>query len=394
MKNINIGIFGFGCVGQGLFYALQHSAGFTATIKKIVVKTKEKQRSIEAAYFSFDKADILNDESINVVVELIDDSEAAYSIVREAILLGKNVVTANKKMLALHLTELLELAEEHQVSLLYEGSACGSIPIIRSLEEYFDNEPLTGIKGVFNGTTNYMLTAISKNGISYEQALKEAQASGFAESDPTSDVQGFDALYKTVIIALHGFGAVLNVNELLRVGINNLKIEDVSFAKKNNYQIKLIPTIKKVSEDSIAAFVLPCFTKADSHLQKIENEFNGVLVEGLFSGEQFFLGRGAGSYPTGAAVLSDVSALSYGYHYEYKKLKQPKKLIFTNDVSVRVYLSAKNERNVEGFQFEKLESSEEENGCFYKIGTIKVEFLYLKMAKINAEKIFVAYFED
>ncbi len=394
MKQMNIGIFGFGCVGQGLFYALQHSAGFTATIKKIVVKSKDKRRSIDANFFSFDKDDILEDKSINVVVELIDDAEAAYKIVKQAILLGKNVVTANKKMLALHLKELLDLAEKHQVSLLYEASACGSIPIIRTLEEYFDNEPLTSIKGVFNGTTNYMLTAISKNGISYAQALSEAQASGFAESDPTSDVEGFDALYKTVIIALHGFGIVLNIENLLRVGINNLKLEDVDFAKKSSYEIKLIPTIKKVAEGTIAAFVLPCFVKIESHLQKIENEFNGVLVEGLFSGEQFFLGRGAGSFPTGAAVLSDVSALSYGYNYEYKKLKQQKKLIFTNDITIRIYISSKSESDIKDFQFDDIEIEKFKNEYSYRVGTIKIAHLLSQMAIITAGKVFLATFED
>ena len=389
---MNIGLFGFGCVGQGLFYALQHSAGFTADIKKIVVKDRIKKRSMDERYFSFNKEDILADATINVVIELIDDADEAFTIVKAAIKSGKHVVTANKKMLALHLEELLQLRNEYNVSLLYEASACGSIPIIRTLEEYFDNEPLKDIKGVFNGTTNYMLTAITKNGISYDQALSEAQSAGFAESDPTSDVEGFDAMYKTVIIALHGFGIILQPQHMLRVGINNLKLTDMEYARRNNFDIKLVPSITQLNEKSIAAFVLPSFVKKESHLHKIENEYNGVLINGLFSGEQFFLGRGAGSYPTGAAVLSDVSALSYGYAYENKKLKQNNHFIFTNELLIKVYLSSENIEDLRKIGLQEIIDSSEVAGSAFLSGKITVAALKEQLSFIENRKIFVAYF--
>ena len=165
MNKLTIGMFGFGCVGQGLYHTLLHSTGFTTHIKKIVVKTQGKKREAPAALFSYDKEDILNDEDVNVVVELIDDAAEAFVIVKSALQRGKHVITANKKMVALHLTELLQLQEANNVSLLYEGAVCGSIPIIRTLEEYFDNEPLHKVSGIFNGTTNYILTKTLQEGM-------------------------------------------------------------------------------------------------------------------------------------------------------------------------------------------------------------------------------------
>jgi homoserine dehydrogenase len=375
MKNLNLGIFGFGSVGQGLYFAINNSTGIKTNIKKIVVKNKNKERSIPIENFSFDKNAILNDPEINVVVELIDDAVEAYEIVKAAIIKGKHVVTANKKMLATHLTELLELKDKHQVSLLYEASACGSIPIIRTLEEYFDNEALLKISGVFNGTTNYILTKVVNDGITYEQALSNAQASGFAESDPTNDVEGFDALYKTIILSLHGFGAIINESDMLRFGISTLHANDINYAQKNNYKIKLVPTITQLENNKINAFVIPQFVNNQSHLYKIDNEFNGVLIESPTSGEQFMLGRGAGSKPTGAAVLSDISALSYNYYYENKKLKQQHQLQFSNDVTLKVFVSSTQKSILQKIKFNAIEENFNTNGYHYVIGQINTQQL-------------------
>ena len=390
MQQLNIGIFGFGCVGQGLNYAIENSTGFTTSIKKIVVKNKNKERSIDAKYFSFDKNDILNDNEINVVVELIDDADEAYNIVSAAIKKGKHVVTANKKMLGLHIEELLALKNEYNVSLLYEASACGSIPIIRTLEEYFDNEELDCVSGIFNGTTNYILTKTINENISYNEALTNAQEMGFAETDPTSDVEGFDAVYKTIILSLHAFGVILKHQDLLRFGITTLQPNDILYAKENGYSIKLVPTIKKIADGKLAAYILPKFVTTENHLSKVDNEFNGVLVEGLISGEQFFMGRGAGSLPTGAAVLSDISALSYGYSYNNKKLQQQHKPIFTNDVVIKVFVSSSQKNALKQIPLRNIEKEFESNEYFYKIGEINVgelkEFLDVHIRK----EIFIA----
>lgn len=390
MQQLNIGIFGFGCVGQGLYFAIENSTGFTTTIKKIVVKNRSKKRSLDAKYFSFDKNDILEDDGINVVVELIDDADEAFSIVSAALKKGKHVVTANKKMLGLHMKELISLKNEYNVSLLYEASACGSIPIIRTLEEYFDNEELDCVSGIFNGTTNYILTKTINEGVSYGEALKNAQEKGFAETDPTSDVEAFDAMYKTIILGLHAFGIILKHQDLLRFGITTLQPNDISYAKENGLSIKLVPTIKKLTEDKVAAYILPKFIVKENHLSKVDNEFNGVLVEGLISGEQFFMGRGAGSHPTGAAVLSDISALSYGYAYDNKKMHQHEKPSFTNDIAVKVFISSRERNTLNIFNLDNVQENFETTNYCYKIGEIKLGELKELLSTDLRKQVFIA----
>ena len=390
MQQLNIGIFGFGCVGQGLYFAIENSTGFTTTIKKIVVKNKNKERSLDASFFSFDKNDILEDDDINVVVELIDDADEAFSIVSAAIKKGKHVVTANKKMLGIHMAELLALKNKYNVSLLYEASACGSIPIIRTMEEYFDNEELACVSGIFNGTTNYILTKTINENISYDEALKNAQEKGFAETDPTNDVEGFDAMYKTIVLALHAFGVILKHDDLLRFGITTLQPNDILHAKENGFSIKLVPTIRKFTGEKLGAYILPKFVTKENHLSKVDNEFNGVLVEGLISGEQFFMGRGAGSHPTGAAVLSDISALSYGYAYDNKKMHQDDKPTFTNDVMIKVFVSSSDKNTLDKIALTNLLESHEAANYFYKIGEINVGKLKELLNEDLRKQVFVA----
>ena len=212
-KQHKIGLFGFGCVGQGLYDILEKT-DFKAEIVKICVKNKDKERSLPAHFFTYNSASILEDESISLVVELIDNADEAYEIVTTALKRGKNVVTANKKMVAEHLEELIQLQEEHGVSLLYEGAVCGCIPIIRTLEEYYDNELVFSVSGIFNGSSNYILTKVIQENLSYDVALKQAQELGFAESDPILDVGGFDPLYKLCIVALHAYGVIANPEEV------------------------------------------------------------------------------------------------------------------------------------------------------------------------------------
>ena len=390
MRTLKIGLFGFGCVGQGLYHTLQHSTGFKTKIEKIVVKNREKPRPIGQEYFSYDKNDILENNDINVVVELIDDAEEAFKIVSSALKNGKNVVTANKKMLALHLETLLRLAAENSVSLLYEAAACGSIPIIRTLEEYFDNEELSKLSGIFNGTTNYILTKLSAENLEFSEALKKAQELGFAESNPESDVEALDPLYKTIILALHAFGIILSPDQISRFGITSLKKGDLDFASKNNFKIKLVPSIQRLSENRLTAYVIPKFIPTEHQLAKVDNEFNGVIAEGLFSGEQFFVGRGAGSLPTGAAVLSDVSALSFGYAYENKKLRQENRIQFSEDFKIKLYVSSSKAADLEIFSFEETFEDFKKNNFFYRTGLLGLSELKQLETLIRSKKIFVA----
>src|SRR5690606_38116245 len=220
-KKLTIGMFGFGEVGQGL-YDIIKTKNLNLEIKKFVIKNANKKRSLNEDLFTTDPSIILDDPEINTVVELIDDADAAFGIAKQALSNGKNVVSANKKMIALHLEELTEIQSEFGTSLLYEGAVCGSIPIIRNLEEYYDNELLYAITGIFNGSSNYILSKIFNENKPYEEALTQAQELGFAESDPTLDVGGFDAKYKLAIVASHAYGIYVNPDDILNIGIDKL----------------------------------------------------------------------------------------------------------------------------------------------------------------------------
>jgi homoserine dehydrogenase len=223
-KKLKLGLFGFGCVGQGLYHVLHEThGGVQAEIKKVCVKNKKKDRPVPDQFFTFDKDEILNDDDIDVVVELIDDAKAAFEIVKIALLKGKAVVTANKKMLAENLQEIYDLQKQTGKPVLYEGAVCGSIPILRNLEEYYDNDLLNSIEGIFNGSTNYILTKVFEEKKSYSEALTQAQALGFAESDPRLDVEGFDPKYKLVIAIAHTFGLFVKPEDVINIGINNIR---------------------------------------------------------------------------------------------------------------------------------------------------------------------------
>lgn len=388
-EKLRIGLFGYGCVGQGLHDVLNSSSGFKADIVRICVKDRSKKRRIPMSNFTFDKNDILNDTSINLVVELIDDADEAYKIVTTAMKNGKNVVTANKRMLANHFKELVELQERHKVSLLYEASAGASIPIIRNLEEYYDNELLYSLRGILNGSTNYILTRMHNDGVPYSQALTEAQEKGFAESDPSLDVEGWDAKYKLCIITGHAYGLFLEPDEVFHYGINTISKFDVQYAKEKGFKIKLVPFVGKTSDNTITSFVLPRFISLDKYLYNVDNEYNGVIAEAAFADKQFFYGKGAGGHAAGFAVLSDISANSYGYRYEYKKYQQGTVSNYTRNLKLEIYFRYKNEKDKELFGFEEV--SEYFSGRTYKyvIGIINLERLYALREQLKGMDVFI-----
>jgi homoserine dehydrogenase len=332
-KHLNIGLFGFGCVGQGLYAALHQAGieGLSARILGICVKHREKERPLPREFFCYDKNLLLDNPDINVIVELIDDPEESWLIVQRSLQSGKAVVTANKAMLSKHLPEIIELQNKYNVPVLYEAACCGSIPIIRTLEEYYDNDSLLGISGIVNGTTNYILTQMNQRGINFDKALALAQEKGFAESDPTLDITGGDARSKLQILIAHTFGILTESDSIPALGIQNLNEKDLEFAKKYNFSLRLLAKAdESFTERKLSAFVLPHFVENISLFSHIDNEHNAVRIDGLFSGTQHLTGKGAGSHPTGAAVLSDISALGYHYRYEYKKLHRQNKITFSN----------------------------------------------------------------
>jgi homoserine dehydrogenase len=388
-EKLRIGLFGYGCVGQGLHDVLNSSKGFKADIVKICVKDPSKKRRIPMSNFTFDKNEILNDSSINLVVELIDDADEAFNIVTAAMRGGKNVVTANKMMVAKHFKELVALQSECKVSLLYEASAGASIPIIRNLEEYYDNELLYSLRGILNGTTNYILTKMHNEGLQYDDALKQAQEKGFAESDPTLDVEGWDAKYKLCIITGHAYGLFLEPEQVFHYGINTISKFDIQYAKEKGFKIKLVPFVGKTNENTITSFVLPRFISADKYLYNVDNEYNGVITEAAFADKQFFSGKGAGGWATGSAVLSDISANSYGYRYEYKKYQQGTVSNYTRNHKLEVYLRYSIETDRELFGFEEV--SEYFSGRQYKyvIGVVNLENLYNLREQLRKMDVFI-----
>ncbi|MBX2897607.1 MAG: homoserine dehydrogenase [Cyclobacteriaceae bacterium] len=373
-KKLKLGLFGFGCVGQGLYHVLNETHGVKAEIKKICVKNRDKQRIIDANYFTYEASDILNDPEIDVVVELIDDANAAFEIVKKSIQNGKHVVTANKKMLAEHLEEIYDLQQKYDRSILYEGSVCGSIPILRNLEEYYDNDLITSIEGIFNGSTNYILTKVFDEKKSYAEALKAAQDLGFAETDPSLDVKGFDPKYKLTIAIAHTFGVFVKPENIINVGIQNISAVDLKYARENNLTIKLVARAYKL-KGSIVGFVAPQFVPLDNTLAAVRNEYNAVLVQGAFAEKQIFIGKGAGSYPTGSAVLSDVSALTFDYRYEYKKFTQGDGLPFSNEALVDVLVSFPEGTSISSSDFENFKGGYQGRGHQYLQGTIRLEKL-------------------
>ena len=374
-RHLTLGLFGFGCVGQGLYHVLDETQGIKAEIKKICVKNRNKTRSLPEDIFTFNKEDILNDPAIDVVVELIDDADAAFDIVKTALQNGKAVVTANKKMLAEHLEEIYALQRKYGKPVLYEGAVCGSIPIIRNLEEYYDNDLLTGIEGIFNGSTNYILTKVFEEKKSYEVALQQAQALGFAESDPSLDVKGFDPKFKLAIAITHTFGVFVKPEKIINIGIDRISELDLKFAYDNHYSIKLVARAFKI-QNRVFGFVAPQFIESTHPLYAVRNEYNAVQLESAFAEKQLFVGKGAGSYPTGSAVLSDISALTYDYQYEYKKLHQSGNLQFSNHLVVEAFVSFEKGVNISISDFEQFESGYASHGKQYMVGKVSLLKLY------------------
>ncbi len=383
-KKISLGLFGFGCVGQGLYDVLNQSQSLEANIEKICVKDKNKTRKLDAQRFTYDRKDILSRKDLDVVVELISDTDAAFEIVSTAMKNGVSVVSASKEMLAKNFPALFKLQQENNVSLIYEGSVGGSIPILRNLEEYYDNELLQSVRAILNGTCNYMLTRMELEGKDYTEILKDAQVSGFAEADPWLDVSGCDAKYKILLIAVHAFGLLLKPEQILNLGIQNVRYEDILYAKEKNLRIKLISRTEKIG-DKYRVYVMPHFIDKSSELFNVLYEYNAVEVEGAFSCKQTFTGKGAGSHPTGSAVLSDISALTYNYRYGYKKLKKfmngngsisdSAKLLDT-DFNIKVYVRFSNKSEIEKLEIVSIEEEYKSAKNNYIIATVNFKSLF------------------
>ena len=388
-KKLQIGLFGFGTVGKGLYDVLERIGSSNVTIQRICVRDLSKPRSINAN-FTDKPEDIFNDPQVNFIVELIDDADAAYDIVKTALTKRLPVVSGNKKMLAAHLEELIDLQREYDTALLYDASACGSIPVIRNLEEYYDNDLLTSVKGILNGSSNFILSKIFNEKMSYPDALKLAQDLGFAESNPSLDIDGWDSLFKLIIITIHAFGLYVAPEKVFTYGISNMNDDDIRFASEKERRFKLVAHVEKLEGNRLIMSVMPQLISHNKYIYSVEDEFNGVVIKGLFYDKQFMFGRGAGGYPTGSAVLSDITACLYDYKYEYKKRNDSQLPTYTTDHSFRVYYRYTNADDLALVHFDSVSESYISDTNKYVVGRVSLAELLRVQDELRKRNVFIA----
>jgi homoserine dehydrogenase len=395
-KQYSVGLFGYGCVGQGFFHTLSNSVHHNIQIDKICVKDVNKKREHHKNNFTFEKNDILKNVNQDFIVELTDNEADALDIVRTALLNGKNVVSANKKLIANNITELLDLQNKTGSTLLYDAACAGSIPVIRTLEDYYQNEKIRSVRGILNGTCNFILTSMYSGCASFEDALLNAQTIGFAESDPTLDISGEDSKFKNCIISAHSNGKLLKPETVLTLGITSVTKADIEFAKRSDSKIKLTTYIFE-NEKVFTSFVVPSFIDSGDNLYNVDQENNAVEIDGEFTSGQVYVGKGAGSYPTGLAVLSDIAALSTDYKYCYRKLKKKSAghLEFADpfyEFDLKIYIGYDNPEDIVGLELHSIEKEDKVSDRKYIVCRCSVSSMK-KLSKEQLSKIFVCAFD-
>ncbi|MFC4078360.1 homoserine dehydrogenase [Salinithrix halophila] len=311
---VRVGLMGLGTVGCGVVRLVEehqddlyNQTGQRIEIRKVLVQDLDKKRPVplEKSMLTDDPRAILEDEEIDVIVEVMGGIEPARECIRQALEKGKHVVTANKDLMALHGAELLSVAERHGCDVFYEASVAGGIPILRALVEGFSSDRITQMIGIVNGTTNYILTEMDRRGAGFEDALTQAQALGYAESDPTSDVDGLDAARKMAILATLGFHMEMPLEDVEVQGIADITTEDVQFAEQLGYRMKLVG-IARSDDGKVEVSVQPALLPQNHPLSSVDGVYNAVYVHGEAVGETMFYGPGAGDMPTATAVVSDL----------------------------------------------------------------------------------------
>lgn len=310
MNKLRIGIIGLGTVGSGVYKTLQDMDNIE--VVKIAVKNINKPRSVEVppTMLTDNPYDVVNDSSIDVVVELIGGVNPAWDFISTAIKNGKHIVTANKELLAKKGEELFNLAEEHNRVVLYEAAIAGGIPIIMPIKTILAGNKIRKIHAILNGTTNYILTKMDTDGASYEDVLKEAQQLGYAETDPTGDVEGFDAAYKITTLATIAFKKRIKIENVYREGITKVRKEDMAKANEFGYKIKLIATATIDENNNADVRVHPMLVSKDSMLAHIDYVKNAIAISGHPIGDIVLSGPGAGEFPTASSVVGDILAIA------------------------------------------------------------------------------------
>jgi len=312
-RAIGIGLMGLGVVGAGVARILHEKAavysrqiGCPLELRRVLVRDTARRRDFDVApsLLTTNASDLLQDPEIDLIIEVIGGEEPAYAYLREALTAGKFVVTGNKEVMAKHGAELILLAREHNVDLLYEASVGGGIPIIAPLKRDLLANDIISVTAIINGTTNYILTSMSKDGASFADALAEAQKLGFAEPDPTNDVEGIDATYKLAILAQLSFHMDVSPDDVFREGITQLTAKDFAYARELGYAIKLLAIAKKTGEQ-VELRVHPTLISEDELLASVDGVLNAVQIEGDLMNRVLFQGPGAGSLPTTSAIVAD-----------------------------------------------------------------------------------------
>ncbi|HGA3634851.1 TPA: homoserine dehydrogenase [Streptococcus agalactiae] len=325
---IKIALLGFGTVAKGIPYLLkenQHKLlsleSEDIVIDKVLVRDNEsRQRFINQGFtynFVTEINTILQDTQIDIVVELMGGIEPAKTYLSQALGFGKHIVTANKDLIALHGKELMDLADARGLALFYEGAVAGGIPILRTLSHSFASDKMTRLLGILNGTSNFMLTKMFEEGWSYEQALKKAQELGYAESDPTNDVEGIDTAYKATILSQFGFGMPIDFDDVNYKGISSIRSEDVEVAQEMGFAIKLVADLRE-TPTGISVDVSPTLISQKHPLAAVNHVMNAVFIESIGIGQSLFYGPGAGQNPTATSVLADIIDISRSIRSQIK----------------------------------------------------------------------------
>ena len=390
MKKKKLALFGFGCVGQGLYDIIQQQNNLPFEITKICVKDPKKNRNLPGSIFTYDKYEIINDKEIDIIAEAISDDDEALEIVKLGLKHGKTIVSASKKMLADNLGELIDLERNSAGTLVYEASVCGSIPVLRTLQDYYHRSSIRSISGILNGSSNYILSKIANEGCTYEAALKDAQDLGFAEADPGLDVDGFDASNKLCIIARHGFHMALKTADVFQAGIRRISGHEIAFAREKGYKIKQLAILKKTKENRYLAIVIPAFIDQRHPLYKIDNEYNGLLLESDFVDDQLLTGKGAGSHPTGWAMFADLLAVAKGYHYTYFGADHIEdSLLPDEDFSFNIYLKCHSDAVLRELDFKLSEDLSPGTAYRFVYGSVKLKNLLRFRSSGNFDTTFL-----
>lgn len=312
MKNkIKIGIIGLGTVGSGVVKTLKDFS--EVEIVQIATRDLGKSKGVQFENIVDDGFIIANNPDVDVVVEVAGGTKPMFEILKTAIKNGKHVVTANKELLAKHGAELFDLANEHDVVILYEAAVAGGIPIINTIKTSLRANKFSKIAGILNGTTNYILTKMEENKISYQSCLKDAQELGYAEADPTGDVDGFDTMYKIATLANIVFHKRIDIKKIYREGITKISDDDIEYANDLGYKIKLIG-LAQLLENGLDIRVHPMLVKKEDVISGINNALNAVQIDGFPVGQIMFTGAGAGEFPTASSVVGDILSIAAEFH--------------------------------------------------------------------------------